>query len=150
MPMNPVTLPRSRCEAQKQTNGLISKTSADLGHLTSLVRGDSKQRRLQVEKLKNDFEVVLNKYSDKQMMYLNKVRKTMIVTDLYRNEEPQTDPDAQLMQQQLQYQIQMDDAQTREVQMNQILVSLYFGDRLRIILIIRPISLFPVRGCGCE
>lgn len=75
-------------------------------------------------KLSSDFELVVKKYSDIQMMMVNKIRKTTLSSSLtHQVDELQSNMDAQLMQQQqLQYQLQVDDARSREQQMNQILV----------------------------
>lgn len=75
-----------------------------------------------MEKLTADFQAVLGKYSDGQQKLVTKMRKTLLVP------EPETSNDgdtSQLVQQQqqLQYQLQIDDARMRESQMREIEVS---------------------------
>lgn len=93
--------------------------------MTRIVRGESKQRRLQAEKLTSDFQLVVQKYSDSQQKLVTKIRKTLLVASLDQDNEPATNGDAELLQQQqLQYQLQMDDARVREAQMREIEVGL--------------------------
>lgn len=56
---------------------------------------------------------------------MTKIRKTLLVASLDQDNEPATKGDAELLQQQqLQYQLQMDDARVREAQMREIEVGL--------------------------
>lgn len=109
--------PLSRCEIQKQTNETISMASVNLGQLTRIVRGETKQRRLQAEKLTSEFQLAVQKYSESQQKLVTKIRKTLLVQD-FQNNEPESNGDSQLLQQQLQ--IHMDDARVREEQMREI------------------------------
>lgn len=95
--------------------------SVQLGNLTRLVRGDSKQRRLQAEKLTNDFQLVVQKYSDSQQRLVQKIRKTLLVAEFDQPNEEQGGANSLVQQQQqLQYQLQIDDAYSRENQMREI------------------------------
>lgn len=107
---------------QKRTNETIQQATADLAHITRLVRGETKQRRLMVDKLTKDFHMIVKTYSESQEKLVRKMRKTFLVAQLDdQNNEPSTEGNAQLMQQQqLQYQLQVDDARLRENQMREI------------------------------
>lgn len=118
--------PLSRCEIQKQTNETISMASVNLGQLTRIVRGETKQRRLQAEKLTSEFQLAVQKYSESQQKLVTKIRKTLLVQD-FQNNEPESNGDSQLLQQQLQ--IHMDDARVREEQMREIEVRWRVVDR---------------------
>lgn len=100
--------------------------SGNLGQLTRIVRGDTKQRRLQVEKLTSEFQLAVEKYSESQQKLVTKIRKTLLVQD-FQNNEPESNGDSQLLQQQLQ--IHMDDARVREAQMREIEVQWRVVDR---------------------
>lgn len=109
-----------RYDIQKETNEIIATTPERLGILTRITRGDSKQRRLQVDKFTSDLDFLLQKYSDVQKKMVTKMRKTLLVVES-PNEEPSSGINDQLMQQQqLQYQIQVSDARSREGQMRNI------------------------------
>lgn len=106
---------------QKRTNETIQQATVDLAHVTRLVRGETKQRRLMVDKLTKDFQVIVKTYSESQEKLVRKMRKTFLVAQLDQDNEPSKEGNAQLMQQQqLQYQLQVDDSRLRENQMREI------------------------------
>lgn len=78
------------------------------------------------DKLTKDFETALGKYAMAQAVLSKKMQRTLMIANisLQRN-QPADNSDTQLMQQeQLQYQLQLDDARDRENQIREIEVRL--------------------------
>jgi len=72
---------------QLSTNQIISQTTQDLHRLTDLVRGKSKQFKLQVEALRGRFKEAVGTYSTKQKQVAEKMKQCLLPSEVAAEED---------------------------------------------------------------
>jgi len=80
---------------QLSTNQIISQTTQDLHRLTTLVRGQDKQFKLQVEALRSRFKEAVNSYSSKQKQVAEKMKFCLLPAEVASQEDEAAEMEAQ-------------------------------------------------------